>query len=65
MTPAEFHQARLRLGLSLSQCATVFGVTKRTVQFWEADDGKRPVHGSAAKLMAAFLSGYRPPEWPA
>ena len=64
MTPAEFKEARRKLGLSLSQLATVLGVSKRTVEYWEADDGKRPVHPTAAKAMGWFLKGFRPPDWP-
>lgn len=65
MTPQEFKAGRIKLGLSLSQCAAVFGVNKRTVEYWEADDGKRPVHPTAIKAMKWLLSGYRPKDWPA
>lgn len=64
MTPLEFKEGRVRLGLSQAQCAKVFGVSKRTLEYWEADDGKRPVHPTAIKFMRWLLDGFRPPDWP-
>jgi DNA-binding transcriptional regulator YiaG len=64
MTPDEFKEARISLGLSQSKMAAVLGVSKRTLEYWEADDGKRPVHPTAIKAMTWLLSGYRPKGWP-
>jgi len=63
MTPAEFKSHRIGLGLSQSQAARVFGVSKRTITYWETDDDKRPVHGTAVKFMEWLLTGARPPNW--
>lgn len=64
MTPQEFKEARISLGLSQSKMAGVLGVSKRTLEYWEADDGKRPVHPTAIKAMTWLLAGYRPKGWP-
>lgn len=65
MTPAEFRQARLALGLSQSQLARVLNVATRTVQRWEEEDGTRPPNPIACRVLAWLDSGYRPLEWPA
>lgn len=65
MTPDEFKAARVSLGLTQAQAAAVFGVGKRTLEYWETDDGKRPVHPTAIKFMRWLLAGFRPPDWPA
>jgi DNA-binding transcriptional regulator YiaG len=64
MTADEFKANRISLGLTQSQAATVFGVGKRTLEYWETDDGKRPVHPTAIKFMQWLLTGARPPWWP-
>lgn len=64
MSPEEFRAARESLGLSQAKAAAVFGVNKRTLEYWEADDGKRPVHPTAIKFMKWLLTGARPPDWP-
>lgn len=57
MTPTQFKQARLRLGLSQSEMAETLGVEgehgDRTVRRWES--GERAVPGSVAKLIAFLL----------
>jgi DNA-binding transcriptional regulator YiaG len=57
MTPIQFKQARLRLGLSQSEMAEALGVEGahggRTVRRWES--GERTVPGSVAKLLALLL----------
>lgn len=64
MTPHQFKEGRQKLALSQAKCAKVFGVSKRTLEYWEADDGKRPVHPTAIKMMEWLLTGARPPNWP-
>jgi DNA-binding transcriptional regulator YiaG len=70
VTPYEFKNARLSLTttsggrMTEGKMATVLNVNKRTLQYWESDDGKRPPHPTAVRVMQWFLAGYRPPEWP-
>jgi transcriptional regulator with XRE-family HTH domain len=66
MTPAEFKQARHALRLTIAQMATVLDVDPRTVRKWEALHGgsARPPNPVAARAVAWFLDGFRPPEWP-
>ncbi len=62
MTPAELRAARKSLGLTQGQLAGVMGVRTATVSDWERD-----IHspdGPAARLIAAYLTGYRPQDWP-
>ena len=62
MTPAEFKQARQSLGLTQPQAADMVGRKLRNVQQWEAGD--RAVDQAAALLVAAYIAGYRPADWP-
>ena len=63
MTPAEIRAARERLGLTQVQLASVMGLRGGpTVSEWEA--GKRNPSGQSARLIHAYLSGYRPDDWP-
>ena len=55
MTPAEFKEARARLGLTQSALAESLGVTLRCVQHYEA--GHRKVSAPAAKLLGLLASG--------
>lgn len=62
MTPASFKAARLSLGLTAAQAAPLFGLgdpariynieAAETVPVWHA------------RLMQAYLDGYRPADWP-
>lgn len=60
MTAADFKQARRSLGLTQTQTAAMFGRTLRQVQNWEA----KAVDAMAARLMRAYVAGYRPDDWP-
>ncbi len=62
MTPTDFKQARQSLGLTQAQTAAMVGRKTRNVQQWEAGD--RAVDQAAALLVAAYLAGYRPADWP-
>jgi DNA-binding transcriptional regulator YiaG len=64
MTPAQFKEARHKLGLSASQLGRVLDTDPRTIRRWESDEDPRPVNPIAARVMAWLLAGYRPPEWP-
>lgn len=62
MTPAEVRAARKLLGLNQSQLAGVMGVRQATVSDWER--GIYSADGPAARLLQAYISGYRPHNWP-
>lgn len=67
MTPHEFRQARRALGLSVRQLAAMLAVDPDLVRRMEiqiGDEGHRPIRGAVKRLMQAYLSGYRPPDWP-
>lgn len=49
MTPADFKQHRLALGLSQADLAEVWGIDKGTISRWER--GEVPVHPLAARLI--------------
>lgn len=55
MTPAEFKEARARLGLTQAALAEALGVTARCVRRYEA--GHRKVSAPAAKLLGLIENG--------
>lgn len=67
MTPDEFKEARERLGLSLSEMADMLGLSVeqvRRMEFSETANQRRPVMEQTRRLLEAYLSGYRPTDWP-
>lgn len=65
MTPAEIKQARASLGLTQDQLAAVVGIGargKQTVSAWER--GVFAPSAQTARLIRAYLDGYRPEDWP-
>ncbi|MFE3836070.1 helix-turn-helix domain-containing protein [Pseudogemmobacter sonorensis] len=67
MTPAEFKEARRKLGLSQSQLGQILDTTPQTIRKWEMAEDRstaRSVNPVAARVMGWLLSGWRPPEWP-
>lgn len=63
MTPDEIREARLRLGLTQFQLAAVMGLRgPQTVSEWER--GARTPSETAARLLRAYLDGYKPADWP-
>jgi len=63
MTPGEFRDARATLGLTQTQLAKVMGLSSyKTVSYIETED--RPPHPAVVRLMQAYLSEWRPPDWP-
>lgn len=66
MTPAEFKEARQRLGLSASAMALAIGLAGknagRTVRRYEAGDAA--VTGPVTFVTLSLLDGYTPPGWP-
>jgi DNA-binding transcriptional regulator YiaG len=64
MTPQQFKEARLSLGLSARQLSIILNTNERTIRRWETDDGTRPVNPIAIRVMEWMMAGYRPPEFP-
>lgn len=61
MTPSEFREGRLTLGLSQSQLARLFLVSSaRTIRRWET--GERDIPGPAVVLMRWLITSKRPTE---
>lgn len=66
MTPAELKAARLKLGLTLEQMATLLGYQggqRRQMQY-DLETGRRPIRGPQRRLVEAYLGGWRPDDWP-
>ena len=63
MTPAEFKEARHKLGLTAKQAAPLFGLGD-TARIYNIEAGAQ-VQGWHARLMQAYIDGYRPKDWPA
>lgn len=66
MTPTQMEAARKKLGLSLEQMATMLGYlgTQRRQMQFDLETGRRDIREPQRRLMEAYLSGYRPPDWP-
>lgn len=64
MTPAQFKEARHKLGLSASELGAILDTDPRTIRRWESPGDPRPVNPIAAQVMRWMLAGWRPPEWP-
>lgn len=66
MTPAKFQEARRKLGLPASDLGRMLGISpQRAVQtFSDWATGRRDMDEARARLMSAYLSGYRPDDWP-
>lgn len=65
MTPAEIREARLALGLTLSQLASLLGYEAERQTGYKIESGIRPLRAPQERLLRAYLSGYRPDDWPA
>jgi DNA-binding transcriptional regulator YiaG len=63
MTADQFREARQSLGLSASDMAAALGFS-RTATVYEIESGRRKIGAPAARLVCAYLDGYRPPDWP-
>lgn len=66
MTPAQLAQARERLGLSLDAMATMLGYqgSQRRQMQYDLETGRRRLREPQRRLIDAYLSGYRPDDWP-
>ena len=65
MTPAEFRELRHKLGLNQTQLGKImgYGVAGQS-RISEVEGGNGLVPAKAALLMEAYVSGYRPSDWP-
>lgn len=66
MTPKEIKEARVKLGLSQTQFATLLGYSGSQIrqQMHDLETGKKPLRDAQRRLIEAYLSGYRPKDWP-
>lgn len=67
MTPEEFKQARITLGLTQQQMADMLDSDRHAVRKTEQDASTSTYRKPAprmVRLMKAYLSGYRPDDWP-
>jgi hypothetical protein len=67
-TAKQFRQAQDRLRLSDSKLALMLGCTDVQVRRMKVEDeslgSHRPVSPVTARLLQAYLDGYRPKDWP-
>lgn len=67
ISPAEkMKQYRIALGLTLEQMATLLGYSgkqRRQMQH-DLETGRREIRDPQRRLAEAYISGYRPPDWP-
>jgi len=66
MTPTQLARARKRLGLTLADMATMLGYLgeqRRQMQY-DLETGRRVIREPQRRLVEAYLSGYRPTDWP-
>jgi transcriptional regulator with XRE-family HTH domain len=66
MTPDQLARARKRLGLTLEQMAMVLGYegAQAKSQVQHLENGRRTIRPAQRRLTEAYLSGYRPKDWP-
>lgn len=67
MTPAELREARHQLGLTQKQMAHMLDIRERYYQMLEAAPDvltAMPVPARVKRLITAYMSGYRPEDWP-
>lgn len=66
MTADELKEARLALGLTTTQMALMLGFdgAQRHAMVLHMETGRRRIRPAQCRLVAAYLAGYRPPDWP-
>lgn len=67
MTPAQIKEARQKLGLSVAQLATMIDTDPLSVRRMEGNPEAKTHRLPAprmVRLIEAYLSGYRPLDWP-
>lgn len=65
MDGKQMKAARLALGLTLEQMATMLGYQgqqRRQMQY-DLEIGRKPIREPQRRLVEAYLSGYRPQDW--
>jgi len=62
MTPAEIVAARKALGLTQEHLARVINCDRSTLN--RAEKSKLTLHPAQERLIALYLDGVRPPDWP-
>lgn len=65
MTPNEFRDVRLALGLDRGEFARMLGLTGANANdhVHRMEEGKRPIRAAQVLLIDALLSGWRPGGW--
>lgn len=66
MTPNQMEKARRELGLTLEAMASMLGYQgahRRQMQY-DLETGRRDIREPQRRLVEAYLSGYRPSDWP-
>jgi len=63
MTGDEIRQARKQLGLTQAEFARVMGWTG-AAYVSRIEGGSNPLSRTSCRLLTAYLSGYRPGDWP-
>ena len=66
MTPAQIKEARLSLGLTLDEMAYQLGYwgSGARGQMHNVESGRRELRPPQIRLLQAYLSGFRPKDWP-
>lgn len=67
-SPEQFRQAQHTLGLSDAQLAPMLGISEQHVRRLKTRpdaNQHRTVNDTLARLLDAYLAGYRPDDWPA
>ena len=62
MMPAEIVAARKALGLTQAQMARMINCDRSTLN--RAENAKLTLHPAQKRLIALYLNGARPPDWP-
>ena len=63
MTPDQVKQARKTLRLNQAQMAQMLGYGAQA-RVSDVERGAHPLDRGKERLLQAYLSGYRPPDWP-
>jgi cell division protein FtsB len=66
MNRTELRDAKASLGLTLKAMAILLGYTGEhgNMQIMQMLSGKRTIRDAQARLVRAYLEGYRPKDWP-
>lgn len=62
-SPSDIAQARDSLGLTQKQLTPLLGY-RSVPRISEIENGAMHPSGAVIRLLQAYLSGYRPPDWP-